>query len=34
MSSNPRVAVIMGSQSDWEAMQSAVKILKDFGVSC
>src|SRR3990167_6850347 len=34
MSSNPRVAVIMGSQSDWEVMQSAVKILKDFGVSC
>ncbi|MBI3570338.1 MAG: 5-(carboxyamino)imidazole ribonucleotide mutase [Gammaproteobacteria bacterium] len=24
----------MGSQSDWEVMQSAVKMLKDFGVSC
>ena len=34
MSSNPRVAVIMGSQGDWEVMQTAVKMLKDFGVSC
>ena len=34
MSSSPRVAVIMGSQSDWEVMQSTVKVLKDFGVSC
>ncbi len=34
MSNNPRVAVVMGSQSDWEVMQGAVKILKDFGVSC
>jgi 5-(carboxyamino)imidazole ribonucleotide mutase len=34
MSSNTRVAVIMGSQSDWEVMQTAVKVLKDFGVSC
>lgn len=32
--SNPQVAVIMGSQSDWEVMQQAAKVLKDFGVSC
>lgn len=31
--SNPQVAVIMGSQSDWEVMQQAAKVLKDFGVS-
>lgn len=30
---NPQVAVIMGSQSDWEVMQQAAKVLKDFGVS-
>jgi 5-(carboxyamino)imidazole ribonucleotide mutase len=34
MMSNPQVAVIMGSQSDWEVMQQAAKVLKDFGVSC
>ena len=28
----PVVAVIMGSQSDWETMQNATKILADFGV--
>jgi 5-(carboxyamino)imidazole ribonucleotide mutase len=28
----PLVAVIMGSKSDWETMQHAVEILKDFGV--
>jgi 5-(carboxyamino)imidazole ribonucleotide mutase len=33
MMSNPQVAVIMGSQSDWEVMQQAAKVLKDFGVS-
>ena len=28
----PVVGVIMGSQSDWEVMQHAAKVLKDFGV--
>ncbi len=26
------VGVIMGSKSDWETMQEACKVLKDFGV--
>ncbi len=30
---NPLVAIIMGSTSDWETMQNASDILKDFGVS-
>jgi len=30
--SSPLVAVIMGSKSDWETMQHAVAILKQFGV--
>ena len=32
MSDNALVGVIMGSQSDWEVMQHAVKVLKDFGI--
>ena len=28
----PLVAVIMGSKSDWDTMQHAVDVLKDFGV--
>lgn len=28
----PRVAVIMGSRSDWETMQEASKLLNEFGV--
>ena len=28
----PLVGVVMGSQSDWEVMQHAARILKDFGV--
>jgi 5-(carboxyamino)imidazole ribonucleotide mutase len=28
----PRVAVIMGSKSDWDTMQHAAQILADFGV--
>lgn len=32
MSGNPRVAVIMGSRSDWKVMRHAVKVLKDFGI--
>jgi 5-(carboxyamino)imidazole ribonucleotide mutase len=30
--SNPLVAVIMGSSSDWETMQAAVDVLDKFGV--
>ena len=29
---NPVVGVVMGSQSDWDVMQKAAMILKDFGV--
>jgi len=29
---DPVVGVVMGSQSDWEVMQHAAKVLKDFGV--
>ncbi len=29
----PLVAIIMGSQSDWETMQHADKVLSDFGVA-
>jgi 5-(carboxyamino)imidazole ribonucleotide mutase len=29
---NPIVGVVMGSQSDWDVMQHAVKVLKEFGV--
>jgi 5-(carboxyamino)imidazole ribonucleotide mutase len=28
----PLIGVVMGSSSDWEVMQNAVAILKDFGV--
>lgn len=30
---NTIVGVVMGSQSDWDVMQQAAKILKDFGVA-
>ncbi len=30
--SRPLVGLVMGSQSDWECMQNAAKILGDFGV--
>jgi 5-(carboxyamino)imidazole ribonucleotide mutase len=30
----PKVAVIMGSASDWETMRHAVETLERFGVSC
>jgi 5-(carboxyamino)imidazole ribonucleotide mutase len=30
---NPRVAVIMGSVSDWETMKAAVEMLETFGVA-
>lgn len=29
---NPVVGVVMGSNSDWDVMQHAAKVLKDFGV--
>ena len=33
MEERPLVGVIMGSQSDWDVMQHAVRVLKDFGVA-
>jgi 5-(carboxyamino)imidazole ribonucleotide mutase len=33
MENSPLVGVVMGSQSDWDVMQAAVKVLKDFGVA-
>ena len=30
---SPLVGVVMGSESDWATMQSAVDVLKDFGVA-
>jgi 5-(carboxyamino)imidazole ribonucleotide mutase len=32
MDEKPVVGVVMGSQSDWDVMQHAVRVLKDFGV--
>ena len=32
--SKPRVAVLMGSDSDWDVMSGAVTRLRDFGVAC
>ena len=32
-SSDPIVGVVMGSQSDWDVMQHAAKVLRDFGVA-
>jgi 5-(carboxyamino)imidazole ribonucleotide mutase len=32
MEEKPKVGVVMGSQSDWEVMQHAARILRDFGV--
>ncbi|APV50661.1 5-(carboxyamino)imidazole ribonucleotide mutase [Betaproteobacteria bacterium GR16-43] len=32
METNPLVGVVMGSQSDWDVMQCAARVLKDFGV--
>lgn len=29
----PKIGIIMGSQSDWEIMEHATKILEEFGVS-
>ena len=33
MEEKPKVGVVMGSQSDWDVMQHAVRVLKDFGVA-
>ena len=33
-SGDPRVAVLMGSQSDWEIMRAAVEALEGLGVVC
>jgi 5-(carboxyamino)imidazole ribonucleotide mutase len=33
MEQNPLVGVVMGSESDWDVMQHAVRVLKDFGVA-
>ena len=33
MDEQPKVGVVMGSQSDWEVMQHAARILRDFGVA-
>ena len=33
LANTPLVGVVMGSSSDWEVMQHAVAILKDFGVA-
>jgi 5-(carboxyamino)imidazole ribonucleotide mutase len=32
MDTKPVVGVVMGSKSDWDVMQHAVRVLKDFGV--
>jgi len=32
MEEKTKVGVVMGSQSDWDVMQHAAKVLKDFGV--
>ncbi len=32
--SKPDVAIVMGSDSDWPAMQPAVKMLAEFGIAC
>jgi 5-(carboxyamino)imidazole ribonucleotide mutase len=32
--SNPLIGIVMGSQSDWDVMQHAVDMVKQFGVPC
>ncbi|GAB6187514.1 5-(carboxyamino)imidazole ribonucleotide mutase [Thermopirellula anaerolimosa] len=34
MSGEPKVAILMGSDSDWPKIQAAAKALADFGVPC
>jgi 5-(carboxyamino)imidazole ribonucleotide mutase len=31
---NPLVSVVMGSNSDWDVMQHAISVLKDFEIPC
>ena len=33
MEEKPKVGVVMGSQSDWDVMQHAARVRKDFGVA-
>src|SRR5947207_14789343 len=33
MEEKAKVGVVMGSQSDWDVMQHAAQVLKDFGVA-
>src|ERR1043165_1787550 len=33
MDEKPKGGVVMGSQSDWDVMQHAARVLKDFGVA-
>jgi len=33
MDDEPKVGVVMGSESDWDVMQHAARVLKDFGVA-
>lgn len=32
--SKPLIGIVMGSQSDWDVMQHAVEMVKQFGVAC
>jgi phosphoribosylaminoimidazole carboxylase PurE protein len=34
MAAAPDVAVLIGSQNDWDVMKAAVETLRDYGVSC
>ena len=34
MKAKPQVAILMGSDSDWETMSAAAKRLKAFGIGC
>jgi len=34
MADNPRVALVMGSDSDWEKVKNAVIALEEFGLTC
>ncbi len=34
MAATPDVAVLLGSQSDWDVMKAAVETLAEYGVSC
>ncbi|MGB8338648.1 MAG: 5-(carboxyamino)imidazole ribonucleotide mutase [Burkholderiales bacterium] len=34
MSKKPLISIVMGSNSDWDVMQHAAKMLEDFGIAC